>query len=157
MSASTMFTRRSLLRIGAMAVTLVGLRPWASASAAAAPGHLLRSSYAGREGQHFVAGSVDLRLVSVSDLAGASADRSLRGSEDAFALVFSGPLDVALEAGTHTVRHADLGRFELFVAPVERPRSDRRYEVVVDRSVRAPRVATPHSSGTRTKRPRRER
>jgi hypothetical protein len=150
MSVPTTFSRRSLLRAGAIAVTLVGLRPWAPTSAAAAPGHLLRSSYAGREGQRFVAGSVDLRLISVADLAGASVDRSLRGSEDAFALVFSGPLDAALEAGTHTVRHADLGRFELFVAPVERPRSDRRYEAVVDRS-------TPHSSGTRTKRPSRER
>jgi uncharacterized protein DUF6916 len=150
MSAPTTFTRRSLLRAGAIAVTLVGLRPPASASAAAAPGHLLRSSYAGREGQRFLVGSVELRLVSVTDLAGASADRSLRGSEDAFALTFSDPLDAALEAGTHTVRHPDLGRFELFVAPVERPRSDRRYEAVVDRS-------TPHSSGTRTKYPRRAR
>jgi hypothetical protein len=75
---------------------------------------------------------------SVSDIAGATVDKSLAGSEDAFVLAFAGPLETALEAGTHTLRHAGLGTFELFVSPVELPRADRRYEAVVDRSVGAP-------------------
>jgi hypothetical protein len=135
-------TRRSLLRTGAAAAaaTLVGVRPWdpPRAAAAAPAGHLLRSSYAGLTGQSFATESAELRLLSVSDLAGAAVQPSLAGSEDAFALAFSGPLDRALEAGTHTLHHADLGTFELFVSPVEQPRSDRRYEAVVDRSVGAP-------------------
>ena len=130
-------TRRSLIRTGTgvAAATLAGLRPWAPARAAAAPSHLLRSSYAGRVGQRFAAGRAKLRLVSVSDVAGVAVQPALAGSEDAFALAFSGPLDGALEAGTYTLRHAELGTFELFVVPVGRPRSDRRYEAVVDRSV----------------------
>jgi hypothetical protein len=50
-------------------------------------------------------------------------------------LAFSGPLGAALDGGTHAVTHPALGSFELFVSGVEQPRSDRRYEAVVDRSV----------------------
>jgi hypothetical protein len=134
-------TRRSLLRTGALAsaTTLVGLRPWAPAPAAAAPGHLRRSSYAGLLGETVRVGSVDLRLDSVADVAGAAVDQSLAGIEDAFVLSFSGPLEAALEGDIHTVMHPALGTFELFVSAVERPGSDRRYEAVIDRSVGAPR------------------
>jgi hypothetical protein len=137
----TAFTRRSLLRSGALAsvAALVGLRPWAAAPAAAAPSHLLRSSYEGLVGQRFGAGSVELTLVSVADVAGAAIDASLAGSEDAFVLTFTGALEPALESGTHTLSHPGLGSFELFLSAVEQPRSDRRYEAVVDRSVGAPR------------------
>jgi hypothetical protein len=156
MSSSTSLTRRTLLRTGAIATaTLVGLRPWAPAHAAAAPGHLLRSSYTGLEGRRVAAGPVELRLLSVSDVAGAAVDRSLRGSEDAFALTFSGPLETVLGAGTHSLRNADLGAFELFLSPIEQPRADRRYEAVIDRSV-AIRAATPRAGarpGGRTPRP----
>jgi hypothetical protein len=135
-------TRRSLLRLGAgaSAGTLVGIRPWATASAAAAGApavHLLRSSYTGLTGQSFALASGKLRLLSVSDVAGAAVDKSLVGTEDAFVLAFSHPLDAVLEAGTHTLSHAELGGFELFVSPVGRPRGDRRYEAVIDRSVSA--------------------
>jgi hypothetical protein len=133
----TTITRRSLVRVGALtaAASLAGLRSWAApAPAAAAPGHLLRSSYAGRVGEDFRTGSVDLRLLSVADVAGAAADKSLAGSEDAFVLAFSGPLDAALHSGTHAVAHTALGSFALFVSEVGRPASERRYEAVVDRS-----------------------
>jgi hypothetical protein len=141
MSASITLTRRSLLRTGALATaaTLVGLERWAPARARAAASHLVRSSYAGLVGQRFAAGPVELRLLSVADVAGAAGDPSLAGSEDAFVLTFSGRLDAALEAGTHTLSNAELGTFELFLSPVEQPRDDRRYEAVVDRSVGVPR------------------
>jgi hypothetical protein len=140
-------TRRSLLGAGALgAATVVGLRPWVAAPAAAAPGHLLRSSYLGRVGEGFTVGSADLRLMSVDDLAGAAVEKSLVGSEDAFVLAFAGPLDAALEGGTHSVRHPALGSFELFVSEVEQPRSERRYEAVIDRSVRGPRTARKRAS-----------
>ena len=143
MQPALTLTRRSLLRAGALgaAATFVGLRPWAAAPAAAAPGHLLRSSYDGLVGQGFRVGSADLRLLSVDDLAGAAVDKSLAGSEDAFVLAFAGPLDAALEGGTHSVTHPALGSFELFVSEVEQPQSERRYEAVIDRSVRGPRSA----------------
>jgi hypothetical protein len=133
-------TRRSLLRSGAAAgaAMFVGLRPWATAHAAGAPGHLLRSSYEGLVGHRFTVGSGELRLLSISDVAGAAVDGSLAGSEDAFVLPFSGPLEPALECGVHTVTHPGLGTFELFLAPVDRPDSERRYEALVDRSVGAP-------------------
>lgn len=139
MSSSSTLTRRSFLRTGAVATAAAFAgRAWAPPGAKAAGGHLRRSSYAGRIGQGFAVGSPELRLLSVSDLAGAAVDKSLAGSEDAFALTFAGPLDPALEASAHAFRHGALGTFELFVAPVEQPRGDRRYEAVVDRSVGAP-------------------
>ena len=140
MTPPTTLTRRSLLRTGALvtAATLVGLRPWAAARAQAAASHLRRSSYGGLVGKRFAAGSVDLRLISVADVAGAAADASLAGSEDAFVLTFSGPLDPVLETGTHTLSNAKFGEFDLFLSPVGLPRRDQRYEAVIDRSVAAP-------------------
>jgi hypothetical protein len=140
--STSQLTRRSLLRLGAAATagTLVGIRPWAAASVAAAGGpavHLLRSSYKGLAGQGFTLASGQLRLLAVSNVAGAAVEKGLAGSEDAFVLAFSRPRDAVLEAGTHTLSHAQLGAFELFVSPVGRPRRDRRYEAVVDRSVAA--------------------
>ena len=137
MTLPTNLTRRALLGAGAAgAAALAGLRT--AAPAAAAPGHLVRSSYAGLTGQRFTAGPVALRLLSVTDVAGAAADARLAGSQDAFALAFSGPLGQPLPAGIHTFRHPSLGAVQLFVSPVEAPRADRRYEVVVDRSVGVP-------------------
>ena len=137
MTPSATLTRRSLLRTGALAAaaTFAGLRPWAAARAEAAASHLLRSSYTGLVGQRFAAGSVELRLLSVADVAGAASDKSLAGSVDAFVLTFSGPFEPALAAGTHTLRNAALGTFALFLSPVGKPRRDQRYEAVIDRSV----------------------
>lgn len=135
-----MLTRRTLLRDGAAATlaAMLGASVRSSTAAAASAGHLRRSSYTGLVGQSFAAGSVELRLVSVSDVAGAKSAKSLAGSEDAFVLTFSGPRSAPLEGGTHSLRHQRLGTFELFVSPVGRPGTDRRYEAVVDRSVAAP-------------------
>ena len=151
MDPPSTFTRRSLLRSGAVAgaAVVVGVRPWAASPALAAPGHLLRSSYEGLVGHRFTVGWVELRLLSISDVAGAAVDGSMAGSEDAFALSFSGPLDPVLEGGVQTLSHPGLGTFELFLSPVDRPDEDRHYEAVVDRSVGAPksprrrRVAAP--------------
>ena len=132
----TLISRRRLLQLGA-AAAVAALRPWDPTAAIAAPSHLRRSSYAGRVGRRVSAGKVALHLMSVADVAGAGADRSLASSEDAFALVFAGPLDPALETGIHRLRAHGLGSFELFLSPIERPGAERLYEAVVDRSVGA--------------------
>jgi hypothetical protein len=142
MDEMTGLTRRTLLCAGATAgaAAALGVKPWAAA--AAGPGYLSRSGYAGLEGTHFTvetgAEPVVLRLESVSDVAGAASRRALAGSEDAFALTFSGPLASPLDSGIHTLHHPRLGSFELFGSPVDAPEGDRTYEVVVDRSVGVP-------------------
>jgi hypothetical protein len=141
MNHTTGLTRRSLLCAGATASAAValGVRPWTAA--AAGPGYLTRSAYAGLEGTHFTvetgAKPVLLRLDSVSDVAGAASRRALVGSEDAFELTFSGPLAQPLDSGIHTLHHPSIGSFELFSSPVDTPEGSRLYEVVVDRSVGA--------------------
>lgn len=136
---TTGFTRRSLICAGATAGAAVALGVRPRAAAATGPGYLSRSAYAGLEGTHFTvetgARPVVLRLESVSDVAGAASRRTLAGSDDAFALTFSGPLAMPLDSGIHTLRHPSLGSFELFASPVDVPDADRRYEVVVDRSL----------------------
>jgi hypothetical protein len=131
-------TRRSLLQAGAAATaaSLLGGRLWSPAAAqAAVPGHLRRSAYRGLTGGAFRAGGTELRLLSVADLAGVATQPALADSEDAFALAFSGPLGAPLESGIQRFSHPELGSFDLFVTPVDQPDGDRRYEVVVDRSV----------------------
>jgi hypothetical protein len=127
-------TRRSLLCTGAAAGVAVaaGLRPAGALGAAAAPPYLSRSAYAGLEGASFPvetgARPVALRLDSVV------------GSEDAFALSFSGPLETPLDSGIHTLGHPVLGNIELFSSPVDDPKDTRHYEVIVDRSLGARRA-----------------
>jgi hypothetical protein len=142
-------TRRSLLRAGAGAgaAVAIGVRPWAAMAApAAAGGYLTRAAYAGLEGTSFTVETggdpVVLRLESVADVAGAATRRSLAGSEDSFALTFSGPLSDPLESGIHTIEHPHLGNIELFASPVDEPGRDRTYEIVVDRSVPEPAART---------------
>jgi hypothetical protein len=123
----------------------VGFRPLASAHAATAsdtPSYLLRSSYLSLSTQSFGTSlrgqTSDLTLLSVDDLQAAAADKSLAGSEDAFSLSFA--TRSPLTAEIHTFSHPDLGVFDFFIAPVE---NQGRYEVVVNRSVDAPKHYPP--------------
>jgi hypothetical protein len=140
-------TRRSLLASGGLAgaAIAVGFRPLAKAQAATSadtPSYLLRSSYGSLSTRSFGTSlrgqTSDLTLQAVEDLTAAATDKSLAGSEDAFALSFTSSSPLAAEI--HTFSHPDLGVFDLFVAPVE---DKGRYEVVVNRSVNAPKHYPP--------------
>jgi hypothetical protein len=135
-------TRRSLLASGGVAgaALAAGIRPWAPATAEAAtdtPSYLIRSSYQSLSTNSFGASlrgdTADLTLLSIDDLAAAATDKSLAGSEDAFSLTFSSSAPLTHEI--HTFSHPDLGVFDLFVAAVG---NQGRYEVLVNRSVNAP-------------------
>jgi hypothetical protein len=150
----TALTRRRLLATGgaAGAAAMIGFQPWSPATAVAAPAsdvpmYLRRSAYLTPSTVEFIAsgeGHVStLTLTGIRDLPG---DPKLVGSEDAFALEFSGPS--ALQGGIDTFTHPDLGNFELFVSPVDA--GGTAYEVVVNRSVGVPRhVPTQPSSGAK--------
>jgi hypothetical protein len=129
-------TRRQALQAGGAtaAAAFAFLHPWATAVARAADGssdvpkHLLRSSYVDLSNKEFATGAGVLRLEGVSDLPAAAQVASFVDSEDAFALVFSGPSTAA--AGPVTLRHSDLGTFDMYVGPRG---DDGRYGVVVNR------------------------
>ena len=143
MSPNRGITRRGLLATGGVAGAAVaaGIKPWAAhaqaATAGDTPPYLIRSSYQSLSTQSFgtsLRGATsDLTLQSVADLPAAATDKSLAGSEDAFALSFSA--STPLQPEIHTFSHPDLGVFDLFIAPVE---GRGTYEVVVNRSVNAP-------------------
>jgi hypothetical protein len=124
-------TRRRLLAGGgaAGAAIVLGISPRiASAAEPAVPDYLGRSSYMSLSTPRFGSNAGILTLESVTDL-----DPALAGSEDAFSLLFSA--DTPFDGGIRTFSHPDLGVFDFFIAPVE---GKGKYEVVVNRSVAAP-------------------
>ncbi len=141
---STAFTRRSLLRGGGVAAGawLVAHPALSFATALtdpAAPAYLRRSSYAGLVGSGFTPAGTDgatLTLTSVGDLG----DPALAGADDAFSLIFTGPVD-ALGQDTYTLAHPSLGSFSMFVVPVGEPTASASYQAIINRSVGLPAAA----------------
>ena len=127
----------------------------AKAAAGDTPKHLLRSSYLPLAGERFRIGGKALQLGVVEDLAGAAGDRALRGHPEAFALTFYGPPN-ALGATVQTFSHPNVGTYSLYIAPVGPVEgSVQRYEVVIDRSVGAPKrpPAPPKATSAPPERP----
>ncbi len=136
-----MITRRDLIKDGGTATA--ALVVLGSDVVAAAPGvaaYLRRSTYVSLLGSTFTVAGHALKLAAVDDVAGPG----LAGSEAAFELVFTGP--AGLDQGTYPFRHAQLGRFELFLVPS----APGTYVVTVDRSVKIVGVQIPR--GPRLKR-----
>jgi hypothetical protein len=139
-------TRRRLFAIGgaATAATLMPvdvLTKAAGASSTASPSYLRRSTYTALGTPDFRlsqgALSIPLKLERVSDLGGDAPS----GSEDAFSLQFSASGSRRIEQGISTLKHPEIGEFDLFAVPVDPPGTIQNYEVVVNRSVEAPRRA----------------
>ncbi len=137
-------TRRTAVQAAgataALAVIAGSTRFVSPALAVVSRTHLRRSSYTSLVGSAFTilgadGTSVALRLVEVTDLARAAREPKYAGHDDVFALLFEGPRATVLMQGTHTVRHATLGEFSLFIVPVGGGAGAQLYEVVVDRSV----------------------
>ena len=139
-------TRRRLVQLGAGGAAALYLgafeRLGASAAAAAAPAPLRRSSYrllAERSFQVWVDGVPQvLELIAAEDLPIADTVTALQGLDDAFALRFTGAADAAFTGATREIVHPRLGRFSLFLAPVDQRSDVQRYEAIIDRTVPVP-------------------
>jgi hypothetical protein len=131
--------RRQLLAAGGAGIAALWLAPIGGvAEAATLRPELKRTTWLGLADPGVTA-SVDgrrtaLRLVEVADLPIATTIPALRGHDGAFALRFTGA--PGLEQGTHALEHTELGAFELFLVPVGSAGPGRRYEAIVDRTVR---------------------
>jgi hypothetical protein len=137
-------TRRRLVQAGAAGAATVWLGRFehiegiARAAVGSHP-ELSRATYAGLSSATFgVAGGTSLELVSVGDLPVAESVPGLQGRDDAFLVRFRGAGATPLTQGTHTMSHPQLGRFDLFIAPVDQAGDEQDYEAVVDRTVRIP-------------------
>lgn len=139
-------TRRRLVQAGGAAAIglMLGAVPASGAAIAPSgttPAYLRRSTYTRLKGTALTStdasgAKVTLRLAEVADLARARSDKSLAGSDAAFALTLTGPRKTLLAGSMHELRHASLGSFSLFLVPVGRPtKTEQSYEVVVDRSL----------------------
>jgi len=134
MSTQGTITRRELLIAGAglagtaLVAGVVGFGVFASGS-----GPFARASWVPLVGSQFQVGRQSLRLVAVRDLGSLRyGDRRLAGKEH-FALDFTGAPDAPLASSLHTMEHPQLGRFQMFLSPVDRPGSVLTYEAIVNR------------------------
>jgi hypothetical protein len=87
--------------------------------------------FAGLVGQTFAVElegdqTVDLELAEAEPAAG---DRP----DNAFSLIFRGPVDPCLTQQTYNLRHADLGTLPIFLVPIGRRRDGMSYEAVFTR------------------------
>lgn len=71
-----------------------------------------------------------LKLIEVNDL---RASRKHPEVAKGFSLIFSGPKSKQLESRIYTIEHDALGRFSLFLTPVERETGRLFYEAVISR------------------------
>lgn len=71
---------------------------------------------------------IELELTEISE-----AKRN--GSQEQFALIFRGPLDVFLEQSTRSVSHKHFGQFDLFLVPVSQDAQGFYYEAVFNRFI----------------------
>lgn len=89
-------------------------------------------TFAGRVGQPFTFRlvpdrSVDLELLEVRG------QPPVPGAAHTFAVVLGGPADTFLEQATYSVRHREIGTFDLFIVPVGTDGRTVRYEAVFTR------------------------
>jgi hypothetical protein len=133
-------TRRRLLQAGgagvALAVTGGAGRVVTAGAASTAAGALQRSRYAPYVGRSFRLTAPDgtsimARLAAIEDVAPAAQPR-LRGSDDAFVLVFRGPARPQLAQDVLDIRRAGAGRAALLASPCSRGRHGQDYAVVVN-------------------------
>lgn len=78
---------------------------------------------------HEALGAVTWELIAVSELK--SSPR-----QQAFSILFRGPLDPICGQGTYHLEHDRLGAFDLFIVPVGREPDGMRYEAVFNRLVK---------------------
>jgi hypothetical protein len=78
--------------------------------------------------------SIKLELIKVEGWRPTSAAKSANAADlECFSALFRGPRRRALESGTYTVTHDQLGAFELFITPVNDHKKEQLYEAVFNR------------------------
>ena len=79
--------------------------------------------------QHEMLGTFNWDLIAVSELK--SSPR-----QQAFSILFRGPLDPIFGQGLYRLEHDRLGAFDLFIVPIGREPDGMRYEAVFNRLVK---------------------
>ena len=69
---------------------------------------------------------VQLELTEVSN-------RKLRERQEEFSIVFRGPTDRLLSQGMWSMKHTQLGEFELFIVPIRKQADGLYYEAIFNR------------------------
>lgn len=128
------FSRRAVLRGGAVAAVASAVPMSLPGLAAAAPRVALkRSTFEPLVGRTFeMAGDGVVHraiLAEVNDVLPASA----RGDENRFSLVFHAARNARVGEGIKQFRHRELGTVSLFAAPIDRGVKARRLEAVINR------------------------
>jgi hypothetical protein len=83
--------------------------------------------------------AVEMELVEAAHIAGAHSRVPNKNGmvQDVFSLLFDGPEDRVLPQRSYPFEHDKIGRFELFLVPVEKLPGAIRYQVIFNRLVKA--------------------
>jgi Domain of unknown function (DUF6916) len=77
---------------------------------------------------------LSVELVEVADqLKSSKRTGAHRGVKENFSLAFKAPRDASLAQNTYQLEHAKLGKFNLFIGPVESGKHGQIYEAVINR------------------------
>lgn len=78
--------------------------------------------------------AINLELIKVTRREASSSLKSAKTPKlDCFSVIFRGPNNIALESRTYRVVHDQMGAFDLFIAPVDDRKKQRRYQAVFNR------------------------
>lgn len=69
---------------------------------------------------------LELELIKVEDLGST-------GKQERFSVLFRGPLDRAVQQGSYSFEHEELGTFGLFIVPISRQEDGLVYEAAFNR------------------------
>jgi hypothetical protein len=105
----------------------------AGSSTGDTPNYLVRSTYQDLTNYDFTVGGIPLKFQSVGDFGAAAVQRNLADNEDAFSVVFTGPVGARLGTGVQTVTNAEIGDFSALIVPVGEAGATQDYEFVVNR------------------------
>jgi hypothetical protein len=78
-------------------------------------------------------GWVDFSLIEAKDLKPVFAQGSADDETECFYLLFQGPAELPLTQETYTVKHPDLGKFQMFVVPADADNGGPKYEAQFNR------------------------
>ena len=110
------------------------------------PARMMRSSFLEHVGERFrihlgFLKWARVRLTEVTDLTAkyspARDGRTLDTEGEVFSVVFSSPQSELFEQDTYMIEHGELGRFDLFIVPIDPDGGAARYEAIFNRAVPA--------------------
>jgi hypothetical protein len=127
-------SRAGFLKLGAAALASRALPSWPLSAAGEVSGRIPAGQTPALFRPH-LGTAFRLRELSQPLVLAKIVEQPRQPNVEQFSLLFQGPAKHPLSDGTYTLRHAALGRIDLFISPVGRPADEAVYEACFSRHV----------------------